>query len=86
MIMAAHEKGQPILIGTVSVERSEFLSLLFKRYNIRHNVLNANSTKEKLKLAQAGHRKGCDNCYLTWPDEVQISFSAVIPNLWLARS
>ncbi|MGI6545357.1 MAG: preprotein translocase subunit SecA [Fastidiosipilaceae bacterium] len=54
-VMAAHEKGQPILIGTVSVERSEFLSSMFNRYNIRHNVLNAKKHDREAEIvAQAG--------------------------------
>ncbi len=54
-VMAAHEKGQPILIGTVSVERSEYLSSLFKRYNIHHNVLNAKQHEREAEIvAQAG--------------------------------
>ncbi|OHD54475.1 MAG: hypothetical protein A2Y33_04725 [Spirochaetes bacterium GWF1_51_8] len=36
-----HKKGQPILVGTVSVEKSEKLSMFLKRKNIRHNILNA---------------------------------------------
>lgn len=54
-VMAAHEKGQPILIGTVSVEKSEYLSSMFKRYNIRHNVLNAKKHDREAEIvAQAG--------------------------------
>ncbi len=51
----AHEKGQPILIGTVSIEKSEYLSKLFARKGIQHNVLNAkNHEKEAEIVAQAG--------------------------------
>lgn len=53
--LAAHEKGQPLLIGTVSVERSERLSQLFTKYNIRHNVLNAKQHDREAEIvAQAG--------------------------------
>ncbi len=53
--LAAHEKGQPLLIGTVSVERSERLSQLFTKYNIRHNVLNAKQHEREAEIiAQAG--------------------------------
>jgi preprotein translocase subunit SecA len=51
------QKGQPILIGTASVEKSEFLSDLFKISNIPHQVLNAkpeNITRESEIVAQAG--------------------------------
>lgn len=53
------EKGQPILIGTASVEKSEFLSDLFQASNIPHQVLNAkpeNVGRESEIIAQAGER------------------------------
>jgi preprotein translocase subunit SecA len=50
-----HEKGQPILVGTVSIEKNEMLSTLFKTAGIPHNVLNAkNHEKEAEIIAQAG--------------------------------
>ncbi len=54
-IAACHEKGQPILVGTVSIEKSEFISGLLKKQGIAHNVLNAkNHEKEAEIVAQAG--------------------------------
>ena len=54
-IVKCHEKGQPVLVGTVSIEKSEHLSRLVKRYGIPHNVLNAkNHEKEAAYVAQAG--------------------------------
>jgi preprotein translocase subunit SecA len=54
-IVACHEKGQPILVGTVSIEKSELVSSLLKRTGIQHNVLNAkNHEKEAEIVAQAG--------------------------------
>ena len=54
-IKTAHEKGQPILVGTVSVEKSEHLSLLLTRAGIRHEVLNAkNHAREAMIIAEAG--------------------------------
>jgi len=53
------EKGQPILIGTASVEKSEFLSDLFKISNLPHQILNAkpeNVRRESEIVAQAGER------------------------------
>jgi len=41
LIKEMHETGQPILVGTVSVEKSEYLSERLKKENIKHNVLNA---------------------------------------------
>lgn len=50
-----HETGQPILVGTVSVEKSEVLSKLFTRAGIRHNVLNARLHEREAEIvAQAG--------------------------------
>lgn len=54
-VAAAHEKGQPVLIGTVSVEKSEHLSAILTRRGIRHEVLNAkNHAREALIIAEAG--------------------------------
>ena len=54
-IKAAHDKGQPVLVGTVSVEKSELLSQLLTRKGIRHEVLNAkNHAREALIIAEAG--------------------------------
>ncbi len=50
-----HKQGKPILIGTVSIEKSEYLSDLLKRQGIPHQVLNAkNHEKEAVIIAQAG--------------------------------
>ena len=54
-IAECHKKGQPILVGTVSIEKSELVSSLLKRTGIQHNVLNAkNHEKEAEIIAQAG--------------------------------
>ncbi len=54
-IMACHEKGQPVLVGTVSVEKSEVYSKMLSRAGIEHNVLNAkNHRREAEIIAQAG--------------------------------
>ncbi len=54
-IRACHEKGQPILVGTISIEKSEVLSKLLKKAKIPHNVLNAkNHEREAEIIAQAG--------------------------------
>ena len=50
-----HEKGQPVLVGTVSIERSEILSKLLKRTGIPHSVLNAKFHEQEAQIvAQAG--------------------------------
>ncbi len=54
-IVERHEKGQPILVGTVSVEKSEEISRLLRRNGIQHNILNAkNHEREAEIVAQAG--------------------------------
>ena len=54
-IRESHEKGQPVLVGTVSIENSEKISELLKREGIKHEVLNAkNHEKEAEIIAQAG--------------------------------
>lgn len=54
-IKECHEKGQPVLVGTISIEKSEILSEMLKRQGIKHNVLNAkNHEKEAEIVAQAG--------------------------------
>jgi len=54
-IKACHEKGQPVLVGTISIEKSEVLSKLLKKARVPHNVLNAkNHEREAEIIAQAG--------------------------------
>ncbi len=51
-----HAKGQPVLIGTVSIEKNEKLSRMLERQGIPHNVLNAKQhDREAIIIAQAGH-------------------------------
>ena len=54
-VMECHEKGQPVLVGTVSIEKSEVLSKLLKKAGVPHSVLNAKyHEKEAQIVAQAG--------------------------------
>jgi preprotein translocase subunit SecA len=54
-IADCHEKGQPVLVGTVSIEKSELISKMLSKQGIKHNVLNAkNHEKEAEIVAQAG--------------------------------
>ena len=56
-IQTCHAKGQPILVGTVSIEKSELLSSLLTKKGIRHEVLNAkNHAREALIIAEAGSK------------------------------
>ena len=54
-IRECHEKGQPVLVGTVSIDKSELLSEMLKREGIKHNVLNAKLHEREAEIvAQAG--------------------------------
>ncbi len=54
-VAACHEKGQPVLVGTISIEKSEILSKLLKKVGIPHNVLNAKYHEQEAQIvAQAG--------------------------------
>ena len=54
-VQACHQKGQPVLVGTVSIEKSELLSKLLKRAGIPHHVLNAKNHEQEAQIvAQAG--------------------------------
>ena len=54
-IVAAHEKKQPVLIGTTSIEKSERISKILKKQSIKHNVLNAKFHEQEASIiAQAG--------------------------------
>ncbi|MCF0121415.1 MAG: preprotein translocase subunit SecA, partial [Oscillospiraceae bacterium] len=54
-ILECHEKGQPVLVGTISIEKSEYISSLLKKQGVPHNVLNAkHHEKEAAIVAQAG--------------------------------
>ena len=54
-IIECHDKGQPVLVGTISIEKSEYLSSLLKKQGIPHNVLNAKQHEREAEIvAQAG--------------------------------
>ncbi len=54
-IKACHEKGQPVLVGTISIDKSEELSALLKKAGVPHNVLNAKQHEKEAEIvAQAG--------------------------------
>jgi preprotein translocase subunit SecA len=58
-IIKCHERGQPVLVGTVSIEKSEQLSKLLKKRGVRHEVLNAKyHDREAEIVAQAGREAG----------------------------
>ena len=54
-IIECHAKGQPVLVGTISIEKSELLSAILKKHGIPHNVLNAKHHEREAEIiAQAG--------------------------------
>ena len=54
-VLECHAKGQPVLVGTISIEKSELLSKLLKKQGIAHNVLNAKYHEQEAQIiAQAG--------------------------------
>ena len=58
-VEAAHQQGQPVLVGTASVEASEVLSRMLKRSNIGHSVLNAKFHEQEAEIvANAGRKSG----------------------------
>ena len=57
-IAERHEKGQPVLVGTVSVEKSELLSTLLKKRGVRHEVLNAKQHEREATIVAEAGRKG----------------------------
>ena len=55
LVKECHEKGQPVLVGTISIEKSELLSKLLKHEGIPHNILNAKHHEQEAQIvAQAG--------------------------------
>ena len=63
-IAELHEKGQPVLVGTISIEKSEVLSHLLKKKGISHSVLNAKYHEREAEIiAQAGRSGSSDHCH-----------------------
>src|SRR5699024_4329187 len=56
-IKTLHEKGQPVLVGTVAIETSEIISTYLKKFGVKHDVLNAkNHEREAEIILNAGHK------------------------------
>lgn len=58
MIKECHEKGQPVLVGTVAVETSEYISKLLSKHKIKHNVLNAKNHYREAEIIEKAGQKG----------------------------
>ena len=57
-IKELHAKGQPVLVGTISIEKSEVLSELLKKQGVPHNVLNAKQHEKEAEIVAQAGRKG----------------------------
>lgn len=57
-VKALHEKGQPVLVGTVAVETSEFISMMMRQRGIRHEILNAKNHAREAQIIEKAGRKG----------------------------
>ena len=57
-MIECHEKGQPVLVGTVSIEKSEIISALLKRKGIKHEVLNAKFHEKEAEIISQAGKKG----------------------------
>ena len=76
-IKERHEIGQPVLVGTISVEVSEHLSQLLQRVGIPHNVLNAKAHEREAEIIKdAGQPGAVADTRRTWPAEASTSSSA----------
>ena len=85
-IRRCHEKGQPVLVGTVSIEKSEEISSMLRKNGIQHNVLNAKHHDEEAEIvAQAGSSEQLQ-LLRTWLAGELTLCSAVMPSLWHAES
>jgi preprotein translocase subunit SecA len=57
-IAAAHEQGQPVLVGTISIEKSELISSMLKKRGVKHNVLNAKQHEREAEIVAEAGRLG----------------------------
>jgi preprotein translocase subunit SecA len=57
-VIGCHQKGQPVLVGTISIEKSELLSAMLKKRGIPHHVLNAKQHEKEAEIVAQAGRKG----------------------------
>lgn len=79
-----HATGQPILVGTTSINQSEILSQLLDKENIVHNVLNAKYHEKKRKSSRTPVRKAWSLSLLTWLAAARTSSSGQASPNWAA--
>ena len=79
-ILECHEKGQPVLVGTISIEKSELLSKLLSRQGVVHTVLNAKyHEKEAEIVAQAGRFGRSPPPPAQWPRSARLRHRCAAP-------
>ena len=84
-IAERHEKGQPVLVGTVSVQKSELLSRILNQRGIHHEVLNAKQTRVRPRSSPRRVASARSRSPPTWRVAASTSCSAGTPRGWLAR-
>ena len=75
-IVERHEQGQPVLVGTIAVETSEYLSELLTRRGIAHNVLNAKEHEREARSSRTPASPARSRSRRTWPAAASTSSSA----------
>lgn len=81
-VVERYEKGQPVLIGTTSVERSEYLSRQFTKRRVPHNVLNAKYHEQEAAIIAEAGAAAPSRWPPTWPAVVPTSCWAVTRTFW----
>ena len=81
-IVECHKKGQPVLVGTTSIEKSELLSRMLDRKGIRHTVLNAKFHEREAEIVAQAGKLGAVTIATNMAAAAPTSCSAATPNSW----
>jgi preprotein translocase subunit SecA len=76
----AHAKGQPVLVGTTSIEKSEMLGRMLKKAGLPHNVLNARQHEQEAQIVAEAGKLGASPSPPTWPVAAPTSSWAAMSN------
>jgi len=79
-IMELNKRGQPVLVGTISVEKSERLSAILKRMGVKHEVLNAKNHEREASIVPRPAARMRSPFPPTWPAAAPTFCSAETPN------
>ncbi len=85
-IQQLNQKGQPVLVGTTSVEKSERLSEILRKKGVKHDVLNAKYHEKRRRLSRRPDARVWSPSPPTWRDAAPTSCWAAIPNSWPNRN